>query len=143
MLQVFNQVLAGLLIMHLMMIGLMGIKKFACTPLLIPLPLITIAFKVSMDSQYKRPLSVSSLRAAHDLDMHDNRIRELNQGHMDLVESKANAHHRYSNPAMRIKWEDLEKVLAEAKRVSSLLADGSQSKLNDDPSEDTDKKVIQ
>eukprot|EP01023_Acetabularia_acetabulum_P006466 TRINITY_DN12689_c0_g1_i4.p1 TRINITY_DN12689_c0_g1~~TRINITY_DN12689_c0_g1_i4.p1 ORF type:complete len:204 (+),score=19.40 TRINITY_DN12689_c0_g1_i4:2-613(+) len=65
---VFDQVLFGLFVMQLTMLGLLGMKRFVYSPLIIPLLIVTVIYKLNVDYLYKRPLQIMSLRAAADLD---------------------------------------------------------------------------
>lgn len=57
--------------MQLMMLGLMGLKKFAYTALIFPLPVITFIFYKIAVNKFSRPLNVLSMRTASDLDKKD------------------------------------------------------------------------
>ncbi|KAG2435998.1 hypothetical protein HYH02_011711 [Chlamydomonas schloesseri] len=65
---VFNQVMVGLYIMELTMLGLLAIKKFKWTPLAIPLVVGSALFHVNTLRRYRRPWNVTSLHDAADLD---------------------------------------------------------------------------
>ncbi|KAG2426181.1 hypothetical protein HXX76_013162 [Chlamydomonas incerta] len=65
---VFNQVMVGLYIMQLTMLGLLGVKQFRWTPLGFPLVVGTALFHVNTLRRYSRPWSVTSLHDAADLD---------------------------------------------------------------------------
>ncbi|GLC42964.1 hypothetical protein PLESTB_000282200 [Pleodorina starrii] len=76
---VYNQVMVGLYIMQLTMLGLLGLKKFKYAPLSVPLLLFSVGCHISTLRLYKRPWSVTALHDAADLDMWeaDRRRQEL------------------------------------------------------------------
>ena len=116
-LQVFNQVTCGLFIMQMMMLGFLGVKKFPWTPILLPLPFVTIAFQLTMNYLFDRPLSVLSLRAAHDLDVFDLSVQlEMTSNEV----STTAAADFYVNPAMYV-TKDLDELLEEANKMDAIL----------------------
>ncbi|KAG2426171.1 hypothetical protein HXX76_013152 [Chlamydomonas incerta] len=66
---VYNQVMIGLYIMQITMLGLLAIKKFKATPVLFPLLFFTIGCHISTLNLYRRPWSLTALHDAADLDM--------------------------------------------------------------------------
>lgn len=107
--------------MQLMMIGLMAVKKFKYAALMIPLPLFTMTFKIIMDKNYKRPLSVLSLRAAHDLDIMDATLDEQQHLRNGEQEDSADVQKGYVHPAMKVDWNELHKLLDEAATALDML----------------------
>lgn len=69
--QVFEQVMVVLYIMQLAMIGLLSVKQFPYTPLLLPCILGTLVFHTSTRTLMRRPYRVTSLHDAAVLDLHD------------------------------------------------------------------------
>ena len=64
-LRVFNQLITGLIIFQITMIGLLGIKKAPVPSLLVlPLPFITLVFAFIAHSTFWRPMSTLSLLTA-------------------------------------------------------------------------------
>lgn len=108
-LQVFDHVIVALIFMQLLIIGLLGLKEFPYVVLIIPLPLITLAFKYFTSSLFDKPLNILSLRAAADLDVHDKKI--------DIVESidekEDNIHDRYVNDCFKVNNYYLCKIKSE------------------------------
>ncbi|KAG2435994.1 hypothetical protein HYH02_011707 [Chlamydomonas schloesseri] len=66
---VYNQVMIGLYIMQVTMLGLLAIKKFKATPVLFPLLFFTIGCHISTLNLYRRPWELTALHDAADLDM--------------------------------------------------------------------------
>ncbi|GMH40978.1 hypothetical protein BSKO_08888 [Bryopsis sp. KO-2023] len=136
--EVFDHVLAGLFIMQLMMIGMMSLKKFGYAPFMLPLPAFTIIFKVIMNANYKRPLSVLSLRAAHDLDLRDAEIEQqesvpsLETRAEEKIEACAVKETQYVNPCMKIDWSELHAALARARKVDRVLLGSDRFGSSDD-----------
>lgn len=103
--------------MQLMMLGFLGVKKFPYTPIILPLPVVTIAFQLTMDALFDRPLSLLSLRAAHDLDLWDLAVqREVISEEI----SGTPATDLYVNPALSV-TKGLDQLLAEASNIDSIL----------------------
>ncbi|KAG2494790.1 hypothetical protein HYH03_007033 [Edaphochlamys debaryana] len=65
---VYNQVMVGLYIMQLTMLGLLALKRFPFAALVLPLLLLTVAAHLRTLSLYQRPWSVTSLHDATALD---------------------------------------------------------------------------
>jgi Calcium-dependent channel, 7TM region, putative phosphate/Cytosolic domain of 10TM putative phosphate transporter len=64
-LQVFNQLITGLIIFQITMVGLLGIKKAPAPSLIIlPLPFITLIFAYVAHATFSRPMSTLSLLTA-------------------------------------------------------------------------------
>jgi hypothetical protein len=71
-LQIFNQILVGLITFIVMSLALFGIKKFPPgPPIAIVLLLITILFIMKVRSKFTRPMHLLSIHAASDLDRSD------------------------------------------------------------------------
>ncbi|GFR49707.1 hypothetical protein Agub_g11860 [Astrephomene gubernaculifera] len=77
---VYNQVMVGLYIMQLAMLGLLSIKKFPFAPLIIPLLICSIASHISTLKLYRRPWSVAALHDAAEMD-----LLEADQRRMQLL----------------------------------------------------------
>lgn len=70
--QIFDQIYVGVMAMMIGYFALFGIKKFAIgATLMIPLLIITVIFRASVDSTFKRPMENLSIHAAADLDRAD------------------------------------------------------------------------
>ncbi|KXZ47794.1 hypothetical protein GPECTOR_33g676 [Gonium pectorale] len=73
---VYNQVMVGLYIMQLTMLGLLGIKSFPYTVLGFPLLIFSAICHIGTLNLYRRPWLVTALHDAAELDMWEaNRIR--------------------------------------------------------------------
>ncbi|KAG1670980.1 hypothetical protein FOA52_014369 [Chlamydomonas sp. UWO 241] len=84
--QIFHQIMTALYVQQLVMIGLLGIKKFEFTPLLIPAPVITILFHASLTRLYSRPWAEMSYHDGVDLDRKDTLPVEEDDGvHEELL----------------------------------------------------------
>lgn len=116
--QVFDQILAGLIIMQIMMIGLLGVKKFPFAPVVIPLPFITILFKLASEKSFNRPLAVLSLRGAADLDRSDKMATERCP---PSLEEMREADRLYLSPSFKVETSEYEELLAQARTVSAKL----------------------
>lgn len=55
---IFLQIVVSLALMQLMMLGVLGIKRFPYSSMLIPLPIITLVFYISATAMFNRPLEV-------------------------------------------------------------------------------------
>ncbi|KXZ47792.1 hypothetical protein GPECTOR_33g674 [Gonium pectorale] len=65
---VYNQVMVGLYIMQLTMLGLLGIKSFPYTVLGFPLLILSVICHIGTLNTYRRPWSVTALHDAGQLD---------------------------------------------------------------------------
>ncbi|KAG2435993.1 hypothetical protein HYH02_011706 [Chlamydomonas schloesseri] len=111
---VFTQVMVGLYIMELTMLGLLAIKKFKWTPLAIPLVIITIGFHISTSKMYNKPWSVNALHDAAEL---DKREREEDAEHHESkkkrsAEEAEEVTKLYKNPCFKVPLTDLERIEA-------------------------------
>lgn len=61
----------ALLVFVVVMTGLLSIKRFAFSWLLIPLIVVVIFYKITSDRAFKRPLDALSMHACADLDRDD------------------------------------------------------------------------
>ncbi|GMH37685.1 hypothetical protein BSKO_05558 [Bryopsis sp. KO-2023] len=123
--EVFQQTLVGLLIMQLMMIGLLAVKKFPYAVLVFPMPVVTVVFWRRMNSLFKEPLEVLSLRGAAELDRRDREeaVRSLRSHALDeetiAVEEKKES---YVSPCFDLNEEKHEALLKEVEHLQLLLA---------------------
>ncbi|KAL0039508.1 hypothetical protein WJX77_000232 [Trebouxia sp. C0004] len=118
--QAFDQIIVAVLIWQLLMIGLIGLKKAPTQAgLLVPLPIITIVFRVIAGNLFMKPQSILSLRGAADLDKREQEAgaRLAAQNLTRQVEHD----NLYESPAFRVSHEGLEELLAEVKRVDALI----------------------
>ncbi|KXZ43993.1 hypothetical protein GPECTOR_75g716 [Gonium pectorale] len=69
--QVFRQVMVGLYTSHVVMLGLLSIKRFPFAPLLLPATAAAAAFHRAATRMYDRPWRILALRDAADLDQLD------------------------------------------------------------------------
>ncbi|KAG2426170.1 hypothetical protein HXX76_013151 [Chlamydomonas incerta] len=111
---VFNQVMVGVYIMELTMLGLLAIKKFKWTPLGIPLVIITIGFHISTAKMYNKPWSVNALHDAADLDKRE-REEDAEQHESKKKRAAEDAEEvtkLYKNPCFKVPLMDLERIEA-------------------------------
>jgi hypothetical protein len=66
--------MVGVYFLQLMVLALLGVKKFAFVLLIIPLPFITILFHKTMLGVFKRPWKLMSLKEAALLDARDGAV---------------------------------------------------------------------
>lgn len=117
-LQVYEHVIVGLIFHHLMMLGVMGLKKFPFTVLILPLPFLTIFFKIYVDRLFKRPLTMLSLRAARDLDELDVDSSLQTGEEKEMAEAVMDS---YRHACFKIDWEKIEATCNEVSKVSNAL----------------------
>eukprot|EP00198_Chlamydomonas_reinhardtii_P012975 XP_001702312.1 ERD4-related membrane protein [Chlamydomonas reinhardtii] len=136
---VFGQVMVGLYIMELTMLGLLAIKKFKWTPLAIPLVIITIGFHISNSRIYNKPwhsvpaLSpqqpaeiTSSARSLDEMDMSwmpcssPNLLQTCCRAFVSPSAAAEEANEvtkLYKNPCFKVPLMDLERIEALAADV--------------------------
>lgn len=71
--QVLTHVMTALYLMQITMLGLLGLKKFVYTPVLLPLPVATLVFHIAISRVFAKPWSLMSM---HDAAMLDGCVRE-------------------------------------------------------------------
>ena len=113
---IFEHVIGGLVVMQSMMIGLFAIKRFPYSALLIPLPFLTLFFRILVHHLYDKPLRILSLRAAHDLDVADRQEeiegeREEERDEMD----------KYRHPAFQLDWNEMQELVNDTNKLMSAL----------------------
>jgi len=116
--QVFDQILIALVIMQLMIIGLLGVKKFPYALIVAPLPFITVFFWIASEKLFKRPLSVLSLRGASDIDRSD---KTAAVAHPLSTEEKNEADRLYLSPYFKINSAAFEELLTQVNTVGNVL----------------------
>eukprot|EP01025_Chloroclados_australasicus_P018159 TRINITY_DN1940_c0_g1_i1.p1 TRINITY_DN1940_c0_g1~~TRINITY_DN1940_c0_g1_i1.p1 ORF type:complete len:953 (-),score=103.81 TRINITY_DN1940_c0_g1_i1:1934-4792(-) len=119
----FDQIFISLVIMQLTMLGLLGMKQFRYAPLLLPLILYNLVYYISMDRLYRRPLTVMSLRAATDIDAHDEEIdgpidQEYNQEVMQ----------RYLSPCFKVSQDECKNLMEEMEKLEHRLSNVGKGK---------------
>lgn len=67
----FDQLYSSLIILELSAIGILGVKKAAGAPLLIPLLIGTVIWRYVIQNKLGRPLLELSMHTAADLDRQD------------------------------------------------------------------------
>ncbi|KAG2489802.1 hypothetical protein HYH03_011751 [Edaphochlamys debaryana] len=77
---VYNQIMVGLYIMQFTMLGLLALREFVYTPLLIPLIITSIGCHIGTLWLYHRPWSVTALHDAAEMD-----VREADQRREQLL----------------------------------------------------------
>ncbi|GIL80074.1 hypothetical protein Vretimale_12911 [Volvox reticuliferus] len=100
---VYNQVMVGLYIMQLTMLGLLSIKKFKYSFFMFPLIIFSITSHISTLQLYSRPWSVTALHDAAYMDMleADQRRMELLQAARDERKKKRDKIKRAYDEAVR------------------------------------------
>lgn len=101
-----NQVMAALYIFQLCMIGIISIKKFPYSPIIIPVLLPTIGFHMRVLNLFARPWSIMSLHDAAELDIND-KMAEAEQG------GSAGGKEEYLSPVFKVQRGDVSSLLAE------------------------------
>lgn len=85
-----------------------------------------------MDKNYRRPLSVLSLRAAHDLDVMDAALDDqlhAQDGIQDgAQEDRKDKNKGYVHPALKVDWNELHELLDEAATASEMLSQAELSR---------------
>ncbi|KAK9864573.1 hypothetical protein WJX84_004373 [Apatococcus fuscideae] len=122
---VFPQVIASILIFHIMMIGLLAIKESFSAILIIPLPFITLAFWWICKGLFKKPLEILSLRGAADLDRKDELEMELLPRKPTDLESQQSLpplDEVYLNPALNFDEEKHSQLMQEVIDMKLVLA---------------------
>ena len=73
--QFFDHVMLAAFVFQIVMLGLMGLKGgVAQSLLLLPLPFLWAAMWMASHDLFRRPMQMLSLRAATDMDKHDNAV---------------------------------------------------------------------
>ena len=118
--QVYEHVIVGLIFHHLMMLGIMGLKEFPYAALLLPLPILTIFFKIFIDRLFQRPLTLLSLRAARDLDKYDQSMEKKNSVEEREVED-ASIPDSYVNECFKINWQQIDATIAKVPQIQAAI----------------------
>eukprot|EP00955_Chlamydomonas_euryale_P084486 363970-Chlamydomonas_euryale.AAC.17 len=121
-----NHVMFGIYVQHIVMIGLLGIKKFVYTPLLIPAPFIAIIFHMSIYRLYNRPWSFTSYHDATDLDRMDALPEDAVDPKEELLEEggaeSMDAAEAYKSPCFKVHPGEILALLDEAKAMEVRVA---------------------
>ncbi|KAK9861196.1 hypothetical protein WJX84_002371 [Apatococcus fuscideae] len=114
--QVAEQVLAALFLFQLTMAGLMGSKGvLAQTILIVPLLFITVGAWLISHSVLTQPARVISLRAATDLDRHDQAETPTRAAHAEASQKM------YTSPSFKLDRSAMDALLMEAVAMSNFL----------------------
>ena len=122
--KVFGHVMCALYILQITMLGLLGIKKFKATPVLVPVPIITLIYHLVVVNMFSRPWEFISLHDAANCDIAD-RSPLLSQGDQDeeaagLIADKD----AYLSPLMKVKKGDANELLSLATAVLAKIEGG-------------------
>lgn len=112
--KILNQVMTALYIFQLVMIGLLAIKKFPYTVLIIPVVLPTVIFHMCVLKLFARPWALMSLHDAAELDRNDKVVDPET-----LLPENLNFSDEYISPVFKICKGDLTSVLAEAEEADA------------------------
>mmetsp|Transcript_6024 Transcript_6024/g.16044 ORF Transcript_6024/g.16044 Transcript_6024/m.16044 type:complete len:898 (+) Transcript_6024:96-2789(+) len=115
--RVFEQVMVGIYIFQLAMIGLLSVKHFPYSPLLLPCLVGTMVFHASTRTLMRRPYRVTSLHDAAVLDMHDKDVDIEEEGPRDQEPPSE----FYLPPVLKIKPGDLGPLLQQAEQLDREL----------------------
>ena len=102
------------------MLGIMGLKEFPYAALLLPLPVLTILFKIFIDRLFQRPLTLLSLRAARDLDKYDQSMEKKNSVEEREVED-AGIPDSYINDCFKINWQEIDATIAKVPQIQAAI----------------------
>jgi len=117
--RVLNQVMTGLYIFQLCMIGLISIKKFPYSPVMIPAILGSIAFHISTLNLFARPATLTALHDAAELDA---AASEMARADPEAQAAKeATDLDAYVAPAFKVRAGDITPLLADATEVGLLV----------------------
>lgn len=112
--KVLNQVMTGLYIFQLCMIGLISLKKFPYSVVIIPVLLPTLIFHFTCHQLFARPWTIMSLHDAAELDKND-KVETLEEQHDPALE--------YTADVFKVHRGDLDTLLAEAKIAGAVVAE--------------------
>lgn len=113
----FGQIMFAIYLMQLVMIALLGIKKFQYTPLLIPVIFITMVFHFTVRNLFSKPWRVMALHNATEVDRFE---RELAKKDEEAgLPPPEPIHEAYLSPAFKVKAEDVNELLAEARAMAA------------------------
>eukprot|EP00798_Chlamydomonas_sp_ICE-L_P027182 gene27182-2423_t len=103
--RVFHQIMFSLYLFQLVMLALLGIKKFPFTVLIIPVPLITLGFHFTVVSLFTQPWKLMSL--------HDASILDRDEGGYLLEGIPKSDEHKEETPEVKKLKDDLKQVNSE------------------------------
>ncbi|KAL4853137.1 CSC1-like protein [Chlorella vulgaris] len=126
--RVFDQCMLGLIMFHLMMTAILGVKKSIGAPILCFLLLaFDFVFWVAVHSRFWRPQECLSLISAADMDAQD----RGSQGDSFALAKGVDAQmrDRYLSPSFKFDDEEHEQAMTEVQRMAAVLAGGEDEKL--------------
>lgn len=126
--RVFDQCMLGMVMFHLLMVAILGLKKSIGAPIFV-LILLTFdfVFWVAVHKRFWRPQECLSLISAADMDAKEKAAKgDSRQLGKELDQEVSD---RYLSPSFKFSDEQHEQTLDEAARMAAVLAGGEDEKL--------------
>ncbi|KAK9804434.1 hypothetical protein WJX72_012500 [[Myrmecia] bisecta] len=114
--QVFEQVIVAVMLFQLMMLGLLSIKQSFAAVLVIPLPFITLLFRSTCSTLFRRPQQILSLRGAADLDRKDHSEPETS-----TPQEQKELEQLYLADVFKFDEEEYHAVMDETRMIDAVL----------------------
>jgi hypothetical protein len=116
---VFNQSCCALFIFQLMMIAVLGVKESIGAPIVVaPLLFITIAFQLSAQSTFWRPMECLALMSANEID-------EIEAASPATEVAIRDAKEMYVSPCFKIDLAEHDELVDQCRRMRMVVSEGT------------------
>ncbi|KAI8468680.1 MAG: hypothetical protein J3K34DRAFT_426590 [Monoraphidium minutum] len=119
---VFHQIMVGVYFLQLIVMTVLGVKRFPYAALILPLTVCTAVFHWAMSNVFKRPWTLTCVREAALLDKRE--AEPL------TAEENAVLKQIYLNPAFKLDDAEHDELLANARTVDEQLKSGGTGELD-------------